>query len=124
MEFSKKPYHSSLAWQKADDFVLLVYRVTVTFPDYEKYNCTSQLRRAALSIPLNIVEGMARSTTKEYLRFLYIARGSCMECSYLLEVSYKLRYLDETTYKQAESLRREVSYFLQRSMSSLQGPKE
>lgn len=115
----EKPYHSSVIWQYADRFVFEVYRATETFPSHEKYNVISQLRRAALSVPLNIVEGQAKGSTKDFVRFLMIARGSLAECSYLLEFSKKMEYMSEETHKRLEKLHYDVSVPLQRSISSL-----
>jgi len=80
-------------WQKVHQLVLEVYRVTTSFPKAEIYGVTSQLRRAASSIPANIVEGQSRQTTKEYLQFLYNARGSLEEVRYSLLLSHDLNFL-------------------------------
>ena len=63
-------------WQRAHVLVLKIYRLTAAFPQEEKFRLADQLCRAAISVPANIVEGQARQTTKEYLQFLYHARGS------------------------------------------------
>ncbi|MBI4801780.1 MAG: four helix bundle protein [Elusimicrobia bacterium] len=80
-------------WKRGYAFALTVYKVTKDFPREEIYGITSQLRRAALSIPLNIAEGSARSTNKDFLHFLCIAEGSIAECSTLLKISSDLTYL-------------------------------
>jgi four helix bundle protein len=71
------------AWRLADDLTVAVYERTRSFPREEIYGLTSQLRRAAYSIPANIVEGASRESKKDYLHFLYIARGSLSETQYL-----------------------------------------
>ena len=71
-----KSYSELIAWQKAMDLAVRVYTATKSFPKTEIYGLTSQLRRAAVSIPSNIAEGQGRHTTKEFLRFLGIAYGS------------------------------------------------
>ncbi|MFH1631965.1 MAG: four helix bundle protein [bacterium] len=76
----ERPYHKIFAWQKAKRFVTEVYRATERFPKEERYGIVSQLRRAALSAMLNIAEGQARGSTKDYIRFLYMSRGSLSEC--------------------------------------------
>ena len=114
-----KPYESLLAWKRADQFVIDVYSLTLNFPKHELYGLTSQLRRAAVSVPLNIIEGRARKGTKEYLRFLYMARGSLSECAYILDLSYRLTYLSQSDFLKLEELRNEVSYLLQRLIDSL-----
>ena len=73
--------------------MLRVYRLTKSFPPEERYGLTSQLRRAALSVPTNIAEGSKRQTNAEYARFLNIAEGSLAETEYLLMVSRDLEYL-------------------------------
>lgn len=79
-------------WQKAHALVLDVYKVTKEFPKEEMFGLASQLRRSAASIPANIVEGQSRNTTKEYLQFLYNARGSIEETRYHLLLSKELDY--------------------------------
>ena len=77
-----------LGMQLAED----VYTLTQQFPDEERYGLTSQLRRAAISIPANIAEGNSRSTTKDYLRFLTIAVGSLAEMETFLELTKRFNY--------------------------------
>jgi four helix bundle protein len=80
-------------WQRGHSLVLAVYRMTVGFPQNERYGLTSQLRRAALSVPTNIAEGSKRITGTEYARFLNIAEASLAETEYLLMVSRDLGYI-------------------------------
>lgn len=80
-------------WQRGHSLVLAVYRMTVGFPQNERYGLTSQLRRAALSVPTNIAEGSKRLTGQEYCRFLNIAEASLAETEYLLMVSRDLGYI-------------------------------
>jgi four helix bundle protein len=82
-------------WQRADDLARSVYRTTRTFPPEELYGLTSQLRRAALSVPTNIVEGCARESDKEFARFLEIAFSSLAETKYLIHFSSSLDYLSK-----------------------------
>ena len=82
-------------WQVADGFARGVYRTTGGFPREELYGMTSQLRRAALSVPTNIVEGYSRRGDRELARFLDIALGSLAESKYLLHFSKSLGYLSE-----------------------------
>ena len=63
------------AWQRAIELVKVIYRITAAFPDSERFGLTAQMRRAAVSVPSNIAEGAARTTTREFLHFLGIARG-------------------------------------------------
>jgi len=104
-----KPYKNLLMWQKSNNLVLEIYKITKKFPTDEKFGVTSQLRRASLSIPLNIVEGYARRSSKEFRHFLNIALGSLAETEYLLELCTHLSYISETTYKKLEAIRTDCS---------------
>jgi four helix bundle protein len=88
-----RDYTKIRAWQFADDLTVAVYAATKGFPKDEMYALTSQLRRAAYSVPANIVEGSSRNTQKDYLHFLYIARGSLNETAYFIHLSQRLGYL-------------------------------
>jgi four helix bundle protein len=79
----------------ADDLVVRVYHLTGSFPREERFGLTAQLRRAAISVAANIVEGCARATTNEYRAFLNIAFGSATETRYLLQLSFRLKLLPE-----------------------------
>ena len=81
------------AWRLADDLTVTVYECTRSFPREEIYGLTSQLRRAAYSVPANIVEGASRESKKDYLHFLYIARGSLSEAQYFIHLARRLDYL-------------------------------
>lgn len=81
------------AWKLADDLTVAIYERTRTFPREEIYGLTSQLRRAAYSVPSNIAEGSSRGSKRDYLHFLYIARGSLSETQYFIHLSSRLGYL-------------------------------
>ncbi len=81
------------AFELADEIALLIYKITAGFPKEELYGLTSQMRRAAVSVPSNIVEGCARDGQTEYLRFLTIAFGSLRELHYQLSLSNRLGFL-------------------------------
>ena len=86
--------HTQLrAFELADELVMLVYRTTAGFPKEELFGLTSQIRRAAVSVPSNIVEGCARESEAEYLRFLNIAFGSLRELHYQLNLSKRLGFI-------------------------------
>ena len=86
--------HTKLkAFELADEVALLTYRITAGFPKEELYGLTSQMRRAAVSVPSNIVEGCTRDSQTEYLRFLTIAFGSLRELHYQLGLSSRLGFL-------------------------------
>jgi four helix bundle protein len=80
-------------WQRSHALVLQVYRLTKSFPPDDRFGLTSQLRRAALSVPTHIAESSKRQTNAEYARFLNIAEGSLAETEYLLTMSCDLQYL-------------------------------
>ena len=98
-------YKSLIAWQKADQLAKKVYLVSKSFPAEEIYGITPQLRRAALSIPTNIVEGYARRSSKELKRFLLIALGSLAEVEYLLDFSVSMKLIANEDYKFLYGLR-------------------
>ncbi|MBW2609374.1 MAG: four helix bundle protein [Deltaproteobacteria bacterium] len=96
--------HTKLrAFELADEVAVLVYRVTRRFPKEELYGLTSQMRRAAVSVPSNIVEGCARDSQAEYLRFLDIAFGSLRELHYQLNLSKRLGFLDNQEISEIDS---------------------
>jgi len=107
------------AWQYADDLAVLVYSKTNSFPKEELYGITSQLRRAAVSVPTNIAEGASREHKNEYLHFLYIARGSIAEIEYLLHLSRRVGYLKNDEYRQVEDRREEAAKTLQGLINSV-----
>ncbi len=86
-------------WQKAHQWVLAVYRYTENFPKHELFGLTSQLRRAAVSIPANFAEGFKRSGNPDKLRFYNIAQGSLEECRYYLILAADLGYGDTVELK-------------------------
>jgi four helix bundle protein len=88
-----RPYETSVAWQRADDLVVEVYKVTRSFPKSELYGLTSQMRRAAVSVAASIAEGSARQYMKEYLRFLHIADASLAEVAYYIHLAYRSIFL-------------------------------
>ena len=96
----KSNYENLLVWQKAMNLVEQVYFKTRMFPKEELYGITSQLRRAVLSIPLNIAEGQGRGSKKEFRRFLFISRGSAYETSTIFQVCLGLKYISQKEYQE------------------------
>jgi four helix bundle protein len=90
-ESSKRPHERLEVWRDAMDLVEAIYRFSSVFPDSERFGLVSQIRRAAVSIPANIAEGAARRSTKEYVRFLSIARGSLSEADTHVQIAERLR---------------------------------
>jgi len=105
-------YKELRVWQKADELAVEIYRLTKAFPKDEIYGLTSQLRRAALSIPTNIVEGYARKGDKELARFVNISIGSLAEVEYLLDFSERMKYLKDGEFERLDLLREEVGKLL------------
>jgi four helix bundle protein len=83
-------------WQESIYLVKEIYSLTAKFPKSELYALTSQMRKAVISIPSNIAEGAARNSNKEFLRFLYIARGSLSELETQLIIANELKYLEQS----------------------------
>lgn len=92
---TNRNYTDLTAWQRAIDLVQAVYGVSRSFPKHELFTLTSQLRRAAISVPSNIAEGQGRGSRKEFLRFLAIAYGSLRELETLVVIARRLAYLSE-----------------------------
>src|SRR2546422_5036048 len=88
-----RDYTKIEAWKLADDLTVAVYESTRSFPREELYGLTSQLRRAAYSVPANIAEGSSRESKRDYLHFLYISRGSLSESQYFIHLAHRLGYL-------------------------------
>ena len=89
-----RSFEDLVVWQKAHAWVLLVYRMSEGFPAKENYALTSQLRRAAMSVPANIAEGFKKRGTRDKLRFFNIAQGSLEESRYFLILARDLGYAD------------------------------
>lgn len=88
--------HNKLrAFEMADELAIMIYRVTLNFPKEEVYGLTSQMRRVAVSVPSNIVEGCARESQNEYVRFLEIAFGSLRELHYQFGLACRLDFVKE-----------------------------
>jgi four helix bundle protein len=113
-------YRDLLAWQMAMRLTEHVYRATGTFPNKETYALANQLQRAAVSVPSNIAEGHARSSTKDYLRFISIAMGSLAELETQLELSARLDYIDQPKLGELLAIADELGRMLQGLRKSLQ----
>jgi four helix bundle protein len=105
--------HTKLrAFQLADQLALTVYSATRSFPDDERFGLTSQLRRAAVSIGANIVEGSARPSEADYVRFLTIAYGSAKELQYEVSLADRLQYLTNQSAKELNELSTQTAQVL------------
>jgi four helix bundle protein len=112
--------HTKLrAFGLADALALLVYRTTVSFPREEQFGLTSQLRRAAVSVASNIVEGCARESAADYVRFLDMAYGSACEVPYQLSLVRRLEYLSNDNTKELEQAAKETCMVINGLIRSL-----
>ena len=94
-------YRDLLVWQKGISLVKLVYQVSQTFPSDERFGLTSQVRRAAVSVPSNIAEGQARFTTREFIHFISNAEGSTAEVDTQLVIAVELEFCKAAEAKSA-----------------------
>ncbi len=115
-------YQDLIAWQKAKEFATQIYRATEPFPRSEIYGLTSQLRRAAVSVPSNIAEGQGR-LRGEFCHFLGQARGSLLEVETQLAIAFDLHFLEESEYRKLEGLSFEVQKLLNGLISSMRLPR-
>lgn len=113
-----KTFHDLDVWKKAHELVLLVYRITKLFPREELYVLVAQIRRAAISITANIVEGFRRKTLRDSLNFYRMADASLEELKYHLFLSHDLGYIADNEYSSAVSLCEEVGKLLTRWIQS------
>ena len=111
-------FRELLIWQRAHEMTLAVYDLTKDFPPEEKYGLTSQMRRAASSVPANIVEGYATGQGN-FKRHLLIAKGSLTEVEYFLILAKDLSYASFDKIKTVEKLRAQTGYLLYRFMKSM-----
>jgi four helix bundle protein len=103
-------YQSLVAWQRADELFVRLHRVTrECFPDDERYELASQLRRAAFSVPANIVEGTARHHPRETLQFLRTSWASLVETGYCLHVARRLGYITDERHAELDLALRQVA---------------
>jgi len=92
------------AWQKADDLTVKIYQTTQTFPPQERYGLISQMQRSAVSVAANIAEGSGRRTLADYIRFLFIAKGSLTEVEYYIHLAQRLGYLSSESHTELNCL--------------------
>lgn len=105
-------YKELIVWQKSMELARLVYAATKQYPKEEIYGLTSQVRRAAVSIPSNIAEGYARKSRKEYLQFYSIAYGSTLELETQLILAHDFGYVNDDSFLSIQKLADEVSRML------------
>lgn len=108
-----------VVWQECHKLVIEIYNLMKRFPKDETFGLCSQIKRAAVSIPANIVEGHSKSSNKDFVRFLYISRGSLEELKYLLYLSKDLGFINLQDYKSLEEKLARIGYLLNNFMKSL-----
>ena len=108
----EKEFSQLKVFNLAHKLALETYELTNKFPSKEQYSLTSQLRRAVVSVPANIAEGNARNSKKEFIRFLFTAKGSLAEVKYFLLLSKDLNYISQKEYNQLSSKADEVGKML------------
>ena len=99
-----------------------VYQIVSTFPDFEKFGLSSQLRRASVSVPSNIAEGSGRQYQKEFVQFLFLAKGSLREVITQLELSKMLGYIDDELFSQTQDRADRLHKMLNRLITRLKNP--
>jgi four helix bundle protein len=114
-----KDYKELDVWHKAVTLAIATYKATGAFPEGEKFGLIAQMRRAATSVPANIAEGWGRGTTKEYIQFLLIARGSLMEFETQAVIGGRLNYLTEVQLGALQGQIAEVGKMLNGLIQSL-----
>lgn len=117
-------YKDLLIWKRGLEFVKLVYQVTALFPQDERFGMTSQLRRSSVSVLANIVEGRGKRTDKDFLRFLYISKGSLNESQCYIELALELHFIDQKQFEILYNKSNEMSYLLNKFMRRLSNPPE
>ena len=105
-------YSDLQVWQKSMDLVEKTYLLTKELPEEERFGLSSQMQRAAVSIPSNIAEGYSRASTKDYIKFLYIAKGSNSELFTQFLICERIGLLDENRLREAKSLSKEIEKML------------
>ncbi len=114
-----RSWEDLLVWKKAHELVLSVYENISNFPKDEKYGLISQIKRCSISIPANIVEGHSKNSNKEFLRFLYISRGSLEELKYYFLLVKDLSFITENKYNFFYEKLTEIGFLLNQLIKSL-----
>lgn len=108
----EKPHKKLEVWKQGIELTKLVYALTVKLPSDEKFGLASLLKRASVSIPVNITDGAARNTKKEFIYFLYIARGSSSEVDTLFALLLELKFVNPEELKPLEELNDRINAML------------
>jgi four helix bundle protein len=114
-----KSYKELDVWQKAVSLAIDIYKIAEKFPQSERFGLTSQIQRAVTSVPANIAEGWGRESTKEYIQFLHIARGSLLELETHLIIAQKLDYILKNQLDELLRTIEDIAKMLNRLISAL-----
>lgn len=114
-----KKYRELIVWQKGIELVLLVYKITRSFPKEELYSLSDQMKRSSVSIPSNIAEGFGRHSDNDFIRFLNISRGSLFELQTQMEISYRLDFMKSEDYELTTQLSIEIDKMLNALISKI-----
>ncbi|MBN2086950.1 four helix bundle protein [Candidatus Peregrinibacteria bacterium] len=115
-------FRGLIAWQKARDLTLEIYKLSGNFPDVEKFGLSSQIRRASVSVMSNLAEGNQRNGIRDKLNFLNIAYSSLVEVDNQIELAYQLKYISEKEYLHAIELINKTGYLIFRLSESKKNP--
>lgn len=118
-EATMRDHKKLRAFELADEVALLAYEATASFPREELFGLTSQIRRSAVSVPSNIVEGCSRDSSADFLRFLYIAFGSLRELNYQLNLAMRLGFLKSDMASKVEDKVKEAEKVLNGLLRSI-----
>jgi four helix bundle protein len=118
------PYERFAAWKECHALAIRIYRVTLGFPKHELYGLTSQIRRAAFSAAVNIVEGSSRRGSAEFRRFLDISLGSLSEVGYILRFARELELLNSSEWKELDDQQQRARYLTWKLYDSIARPKK
>jgi four helix bundle protein len=105
-------YKKLVVYQKSKELVLAIYRLTAKYPKSETYSLIDQMRRSAVSVPANLIEGYSKESSAEFARFLTISIGSLAELEFYIEISSDLKYIDQNVSQKVNSLIFEVKKLL------------
>jgi len=106
-------------WKLSHQLTLKVYEVSKQFPSDENFGLTSQVRRSAASVPTNIVEGRSRQYRKEFIQFLYVAKGSLEETNYHLYLAKDLKYISLVVYEELDQICKRIRMMIYKLIKSL-----
>jgi four helix bundle protein len=105
-------YKKLVVYQKSKELVLVIYKLTAKYPKGEKYSLIDQMRRSAVSVPANLIEGYSKESSAEFARFLTISIGSLAELEFYIEISFELKYLNQIDFQNTNQLIYEVKKLL------------